>query len=286
MAAKFAACLLNVSEARNHKILRDIVEAALKDQQSWKPCCAVNNPDEPFCGSNDLKNPQDSLGPSLKSKATCLNIFADIEYNRSVITLASPIEYLEQCLFQACVEAFDKIDLRDQHGGHPRLGSVDLIPIHPLNDSLSLRECGIVAQRLGKRIVSSIPGTSAFFFGHADVPLKRGIVERRKGVNWYDGLPGADVHNAKWDVGEKPTCRYGIVGIGAMPYMTNFNITIDTDDMNIGRDIAKEIRGASPNGLRGVQSMAFPHDKKIEIACNVETLDLQMKVCIWRSTCL
>ncbi len=267
---RLAACLLNVSEARNYKILRCIAEAALKDQDKWVPCSFVLKKE----GTSTTESSENKF----KTKATVLNIFADYEYNRSVITLASSIEYLEQCLFQACVEAFSKINLESQDGGHPRLGAVDLIPIHPLSSLVSLAECGLLARRLGNRIIKDIPGTAAFFFGSADLPLQRGIVKRRKDVNWYSGKHNASLADAKWDIGEMPSARYGITGIGAMPYMTNFNITIDTDDIDIGNEIAKTIRAISANGLKGVQSMAFCHDGKIEIACNVETLDLQLKV--------
>ena len=269
MAARIAACLLNVSEARNYKLVRGIAEAALKDQEHWVPYVSHAN----ATLGQFPTNPH-----AFKSKATVLNIFADIEYNRSVITIASPIEFLEQSLFQACSEAFSKVDLSKQHGGHPRLGVVDLIPIHPLSDSVSLEDCGMIARSIGNRMVKEFPGASAFFFGAADFPLQRNIVQRRKEVNWYAGAHGRNMGDYKWDIGDKPSSRYGITGIGAMPYMTNFNITIDTDNLFVGNTIAKYIRESSPTGLKGVQSMAFSHDGRVEIACNVETLDLQQKV--------
>eukprot|EP00794_Sanderia_malayensis_P009297 gene9297-10278_t len=291
MSAKLVACLLNVSEARNYKVLTDIAQAALKDQDNWKPCSLVGQDQEnnevSCCDTSDHVNIRNATNASFKSnsKATVLNIFADVVYNRSVITIASSIEHLEQCLFQACIEAFDKIDLRSQVGGHPRLGAVDLVPIHPLSNSVSLHECGIVARQLGRRITNSIPGTAAFYFGTADLPLKRDIVTRRKDVNWYSGENGTDFSNVKCDIGERPSSRFGLTGIGAMPYMTNFNITVDTNDHSIGNSVARDIRMTSPNGLKGVQSMAFCYNEKIEIACNVETLDLQLKVYFYVNSC-
>ena len=54
----------------------------------------------------------------------------------------------------------------------------------------------------------------------------------------------------------------------------NCNVTIDTTDVSLGRKIAGMIKGTTPGGLPGVQSMAFAHEGKVEIACNVQGLYL------------
>ena len=71
--------------------------------------------------------------------------------------------------------------------------------------------------------------------------------------------------------------KYGLTGIGAIPYMTNFNVTLrDGITIDIGRKVAAKIRHSNPNGTGclGVQSMAFNHqENRIEIACNVELIE-------------
>lgn len=61
-----------------------------------------------------------------------------------------------------------------------------------------------------------------------------------------------------------------VSGVGASPYVMNCNVTLDTQDLAIGKAIATAIRGRS-GGLKGVQAMAFPNSGRIEIACNVES---------------
>jgi len=61
-------------------------------------------------------------------------------------------------------------------------------------------------------------------------------------------------------------------GVGASPYVTNCNVTIDTRDMAVGRSIAAALRESTPGGLPGVQVLALPHDGAVEIACNVESV--------------
>ncbi|KAK7065609.1 Formiminotransferase cyclodeaminase N-terminal like, partial [Halocaridina rubra] len=60
--------------------------------------------------------------------------------------------------------------------------------------------------------------------------------------------------------------------IGAIPFMMNLNVTLDTDDVSFGRSVASAVRATSPGGLPGVQAMAFPHEGKVEVACNVDLL--------------
>ena len=71
--------------------------------------------------------------------------------------------------------------------------------------------------------------------------------------------------------------KHGLTGIGAIPYMTNFNVTLnDGIDLDIGKKVAAKIRHSNPDGTGclGVQSMAFTHrENRIEIACNVDLLE-------------
>ena len=64
----------------------------------------------------------------------------------------------------------------------------------------------------------------------------------------------------------------------------NCNVTIDTTDVSYGRKIAELIRGTT-GGLPGVQSMAFAHEGKVEIACNVQGLYLDSHTNMENMTC-
>nr|XP_016852140.1 PREDICTED: uncharacterized protein LOC100555427 isoform X2 [Anolis carolinensis] len=188
---RLAACLLNVSEGRRKDVVEKIAKAAVcKDK-----------------GQECLQ-------------ATVLNIFSDYEYNRSVITIAAPI------------------------------------------DRLDIAEC----------LAHCVPGCSIFLFGHADLPKKQSLVQRRKQMGWFNKGASKAAHIIP-DVGLAPTSRYGLTGVGASPYVMNCNVTVDTQDLAMAKKIAQFIRGSSVEGLKGVQSMAFPHKGQIEIACNVESFD-------------
>ena len=145
---------------------------------------------------------------------------------------------LSKGVVNASKEALISIDISKHEGGHPRKGAVDLIPIHPLNEFTSLEDCGELALFIGQSLHQSHRDLKSFYFGHADVPLKRDLVQRRKDIGWF-----------KVDASQKEH-KSGMVGIGAILYMTNFNVMLNTSDIQLGQSIAKEIRARS-GGILG-----------------------------------
>ncbi|XP_053134526.1 formiminotransferase N-terminal subdomain-containing protein isoform X2 [Hemicordylus capensis] len=241
IGVRLAACLLNISEGRKRDVVEKVAKAAL-------------------CQDNGQEHPQ----------ITVLNVFSDYDYNRSVITIAAPVDKLDGVI-SACTEAFQSIDMAAHVGIHPCLGAVDLVPIYPLSN-VGVQECGTVARNIAEHLSLCVPGCSIFLFGQADLPNRQSLVQRRKQLNWFNRrvLSAARVVA---DVGSAPTSRYGLTGVGASPYVMNCNVTVDTQDLGTAKKIARSIRGSSAGGLKGVQSMAFRHNGQIEIACNVESFD-------------
>ncbi|XP_069974624.1 uncharacterized protein [Penaeus vannamei] len=248
MSRQLVACMLNVSEARR----RDVVEKIAKEALA-----AVNPPKVKPIASDWAIN------------ATALNIFQDIDYNRSVITLVSSEDCIGPCVEAACEKAYELIDLSHHEGVHPRLGAVDLVPLHPISEDVSLPNLGQVARGVAERLTKTVPGSSFFLFGAGD-PAGRGLVARRKEVGWF--RRPVTYHALAHDLGSTPTERYGLTGVGAIPYMMNVNVTLDSADVALGRRVASALRATSPGGLPGVQSMAFPHEGRVEVACNVDLL--------------
>ncbi|KAK7083914.1 Formiminotransferase cyclodeaminase N-terminal like [Halocaridina rubra] len=80
--------------------------------------------------------------------ASVLNIFRDMDYNRSVITIVAHEDYIGSCVEAACTAAYKLIDLSCHEGVHPRLGAVDLVPFHPISENVCLESLGQVALEL------------------------------------------------------------------------------------------------------------------------------------------
>ena len=253
---KLAVCCLNISEGRNMQLIDQIAHSAVQHQ------------------------PPSGQAHPFKCETTVLSVYSDPVFNRANITIASTIGNLAQSVYNACAVAYQNIDLC-QHldPKHPRLGVVDLIPIHPISPSTSIEECSHVAHQIGQLITSNFSSqASVFYFGKADHG-NRDLVERRKGLAWFSN----DGKSIVPDVGTF-TKKFGITGIGALPYMSVLNVVLDTNDVNFGKDIASNVRQRNKaTGLEGVQAMAFPKGNKVEIACNVDTNDLQSEVTVFLS---
>ncbi|KAF5903295.1 glutamate formimidoyltransferase-like [Clarias magur] len=241
LGCRLVACLLNISEARKRDVVEKVAQAAISHHHGGR-----------------------------RKGTTVLNIFSDHDYNRSVLTIVAGIELIGEAVLSASERAFSLIDMTDHEGIHPCMGAVDLVPFYPLGEDVSLEDCGTEAQSLGTALTERVPGTSAFFFGWADNPLHRGLAHRRKELGWFRKAP--DIAAVWPDIGPPPTRRYGLTGIGASPYVMNCNVTIDTQDLSLGRDVAAGIRESSPGGIPGVQVIALPHEGTVEIACNVESV--------------
>ncbi|XP_038064562.1 glutamate formimidoyltransferase-like [Patiria miniata] len=251
---RLGICLLNISEGRNAQVVEAVATAAV---------------------STAREVPASDADLGLHCKSTVLNIFSDYDYNRSVLTIAAPLHHLSDSVYNACREAYGRIDLGDQHGVHPRLGAVDLLPIYPLSEDVSVGECGVIAKGIASNLARDIPGTSFFLFGSSDVPKNIDLVARRKQVGWFLGKHQMDYGSLQHDLGSSPSPRYGLTGAGGSLYVTNYNVSIATGDVSIGHEIAGRIRSTTPGGLPGVRVMAFAHEGTVEIACNVENVPME-----------
>ena len=83
MCSRIVACLLNISEARNAGIVERVAHAAVSSKT--KLCSEFEE---------------------LSCPSTVLNIFRDFDYNRSVITIAAPLEIIQESIFSACKVAY------------------------------------------------------------------------------------------------------------------------------------------------------------------------------------
>ena len=71
--------------------------------------------------------------------------------NRTVFTLIGEPVAVCRALFDFIKLAGELIDMRTQHGAHPRLGAVDVCPLVPLKN-ISLEQTAHFARQLGQRV--------------------------------------------------------------------------------------------------------------------------------------
>uniref|UniRef100_A0A672F861 Zgc:153901 n=1 Tax=Salarias fasciatus TaxID=181472 RepID=A0A672F861_SALFA len=231
---RLAACLLNVSEARRKDLVETVAKAALYDPE----------------------------GKRWRFTLLCVCVCG--------CTLTVVCCVSGEAVLSACEKACALIDMSAHTGVHPCMGAVDLVPIYPLGEEVGADRCAQEALAVARGLTERVRGSSAFLFGWADSPLQRGLAQRRREMGWFRKRP--ELQDIRSDVGPQPQRRFGLTGVGASPYVMNCNVTIDTQDLAMGRGIAAAIRESTPGGLPGVQVLALPHEGAVEIACNVESV--------------
>src|SRR5216684_3320574 len=100
------------------------------------------------------------------AKARVLDVDADPDHNRVVISLAGDGADVVDALFASVQVAMEHVDLREHRGVHPRVGAADVLPIVPLGGS-SLASAHELARELGERIWAELH-VPVYFYGHGE----------------------------------------------------------------------------------------------------------------------
>ena len=175
---------------------------------------------------------------------TLLNVQTDGSHNRCVFTMVGTPAGIEECSFRLTEQAMKTIDMNKHVGQHPRMGATDVIPFVPAMD-VTLEECIDLSKRVAKRIWYELQIPSFLYEDSATTPERRNLAKCRKGQ--FEGMP-EKLLQPEWapDFGERkihPTA--GITAIGARMPLIAFNVNLDTDNLEIAKEIAKAIRGSS-----------------------------------------
>jgi glutamate formiminotransferase len=182
-----------------------------------------------------------------------LDVRADPDHNRLVVSLVGAPGRLEDALLESCRIAVQSIDLRTHRGAHPRIGAVDVVPFVPVRD-ISMRECVELARAFGRRF-NRDTGVPVYFYEEAATrPDRRGLEDVRRGqfealcrdIGTPDRAPDigpAAVHPSA-----------GATAVGARRFLVAFNVNLASRDLAIARSIAKAVR-ASGGGLPHVKAV-------------------------------
>ena len=184
--------------------------------------------------------------------AHLLDVDADTDHNRVVVSLAGGRQGLVDALVGATAVAVREIDVRHHQGVHPRVGAADVVPVVPLG-ATALEECRDVAEEIGRRIWREL-GVPVYFYGHG---TGRRLADIRAG-RAEPSLGGPTVHPSA-----------GAVCVGARPALVAFNVILRGADLAGGRALARVLREAA-GGMRGVQALAFElRPGKVQLSMNL-----------------
>ncbi len=203
-----------------------------------------------------------------------LDLHSDPDHNRSVLTFVGeegPLLEASVALTRACAT---EIDLAAQSGVHPRMGALDVLPFVPLGWPLSdatLEDATRLARTVGEAIGAL--GFPVYLYGAAaSAPHRKNLAEVRRGG--YEGL-AIRVEDPLWkpDYGpEEIPPRSGAVAVGARPFLVAFNAYLDTDDVELARAVASEIRERN-DGLPGVKALGLRVGGRAQVSMNLTDLE-------------
>lgn len=170
--------------------------------------------------------------------------------------------------------ALHHMDLRLHSGSHPRVGVLDHMCFHPLA-AASLPAVASLARSLATDIGSHL-SVPTYLYGAAH-PESRSLDAIRRALGYFSsdgrgqwvGAPTSQLQLSP-DFGPAiASPKSGVVVLGACPWIVNYNIPVLSNDLKLGRRIARRV-SARGGGLPAVQAMALLHgEDQMEIACNL-----------------
>lgn len=199
--------------------------------------------------------------------APVIDIHADADHHRSVITFAGSPEAVAEAAFRAVRQAAELIDMTRHRGEHPRIGATDVLPFVPLHGA-TLDQCVTLARAVGQRIGDELT-IPVYLYGAAALrPDRLELPALRRGE--YEGLHdtiATDPGRAP-DFGPARLGSAGAVAVGARAALIAYNLYLSTDDVTIAKRIARSIR-ASSGGLRGVRALGMLVQGRAQVSMNL-----------------
>lgn len=196
-----------------------------------------------------------------------LDIDSGADANRTVITFAGSPEDVAEAAFQAVRAAGELIDMRSQHGTHPRIGATDVLPLVPVK-GISLEECATLARSLAQRVYSELGIPCYCYEACALRPERKRLEVCRAGE--YESLSDKISDPLlRPDFGPDsftPTvARCGASVIGARNFLIAVNFNLNSPDKDKAMDIARDVRESGrlfngkrvPGTLKGVKAIGW-----------------------------
>jgi len=215
---------------------------------------------------------EEIVAPFRETKdCTLLDYRADKDHNRLVVSLVGGPEAVQESVLAAAKIAISRIDLNHHQGSHPRIGAVDVIPFVPLQ-GITMDACVEFARSFGSRYHQET-GVPVYFYEAAALRPERTNLEAiRKGQ--YEGLKEEAAKPERHpDIGPPQLhASAGATVIGARPFLIAFNVNLDTDDVEVAKQIARAVRGSS-GGLGYVKCIGLSLEERRLVQVSVNAVD-------------
>ena len=216
---------------------------------------------------------------------TLRDVHTDADHDRSVFTYvaAGGVELVAATLALARI-AVASIDLSspeksgEGRGVHPRIGALDVVPVVPISPTATLEQAAEIARITAAALATTLSLPVHLYGAAARNEERRSLPTLRRG-----GFEQLAAHQAaeggEPDFGPRePHPTAGATAVGARTLMAAWNIALAGSDaetlLQVSKEIAREIRGTTPGGVRGLQALGFPLASKgvAQVSMNLHDL--------------
>ncbi len=201
-----------------------------------------------------------------ESGAKLLHYGSDADHHRSVLTIAGDAAAVVAASVALAGATAQRIDLQRHSGVHPRIGALDVLPFVPLRDGATMEGAVTLARAAAEQIWQRWRVPSFLYGAAAMRPDRRALPEVRRGG--FEGLGARFAAGDRPDVGDAIHPSAGAIAIGARPLLVAFNVLLATEDMGVGRQIARTLR-EKHGGLHSLRALAFPAARHVQVSLNV-----------------
>lgn len=197
-----------------------------------------------------------------------IEVNSDKDHNRTVFTYSGDPQAVLEGTKRLAKKAIENIDMTLHTGAHPRMGAVDVVPFIPARE-VTQEEAIEIAKEFGAYLGSI--GVPVYYYEEAATrPERKSLVDIRKGE--YESFKDK-MTKPEWKPDEGPfefVPKSGATVTGVRFPLVAFNVNLKTDDLSIGKQIVKAIRGAT-GGYQNVRAIALeiPDKKMIQISMNL-----------------
>jgi glutamate formiminotransferase/glutamate formiminotransferase/formiminotetrahydrofolate cyclodeaminase len=192
-----------------------------------------------------------------------LDVHLDPDHHRSVITFVGDERALEDGLVAGIDEARQRIDLREHHGVHPRVGAADVVPVVPLVPG-DLGRAASVARTVARRVGDEL-GLPVFLYGDLR-DGRRPAFYRRGGLEEL-GRRIAATELAPPHGPSELDPRSGAVLVGVRAPLVAFNLDL-RGSLEDAQAVARAVRESS-GGLPGVQALGLALGDAVQVSTNL-----------------
>lgn len=209
-----------------------------------------------------------------REKVKVLDVEWDKDHHRSLVTLVGEPKAVFGAVWAMIVKATELIKMEKHQGEHPRIGAVDVVPFIPVAN-VSMAESVELARKLGKRVGEELKIPVYLYEAAATRPDRVNLANVRKGD--YEGLKKEIATNPerKPDFGPSqmhPTA--GAMVVGARKFLIAYNVNLDTNNLEIAKEIAKLIR-EKDGGFPAVKALGFAIKDKGFVQVSINLCDFE-----------